>query len=70
MFCKFFSEDKCNDFYNRIKHTEYTIAILQEFLFYNRKSDNIMKHISEFFDIIDRNDPKKLKTDKNNQIYL
>ena len=46
--------------------------MLQEFLFFNRKSNDIIDKIDEFYDIIEKNDPKnfeKIKKDKDN-IYL
>ena len=33
-------------FYKKIKHMEFTTAMLQEFLFYNRKCENILEHLS------------------------
>jgi SpoVK/Ycf46/Vps4 family AAA+-type ATPase len=56
-------------FYKLIQSKQYTTAMLQEFLFFNRKNDNIIDKIDEFYDIIDKNDPKKyqkIEKEKNN----
>jgi ATP-dependent 26S proteasome regulatory subunit len=58
-------------FYQKISHKDFTTAMLQEFLFYNRKYDNILDHISKFIDIIAKNDPEQLKPDKKEKnIYM
>ena len=45
--------------------------MLQEFLFYNRKCDNILDHISKFIDIIAKNEPEQLKPEKKEKnIYM
>ena len=57
-----------DEFYDSIKHKEYTTAILQEFLFHNRNKKNILDHMHEFNSIIERNDPKNyelIKEEKN-----
>ena len=54
-----------NSFYKLIKNRQYTTAMLQEFLFYNRNSDNINGLIDEFYKIIDRNKPSHF--DSTNQ---
>jgi len=54
-------KDKFNEFYDEIRHKEYTTAMLQEFLFYNRKCNNILEHLDKFNDIIEKNDPKKFE---------
>jgi len=70
MFKKFFPNNKNFDkFYNKISHREYTTAMLQELFFYNRKTDDIMKHIDEFIDIIEKNKPENLKSDKETNMY-
>ena len=38
--------------------------MLQEFLFYNRKCDNILEHMKKFLDIIEKNKPSELGSDK------
>ena len=58
-------------FYQKISHLECTTAMLQEFLFYNRKCDNILEHMDQFMEIVDKNKPSELgssKKDKN--IYM
>ena len=52
-------------FYKSICHKKYTTAMLQELLFFNRKTFNIMDHLEEFNKIIEKNKPKKLLEDKN-----
>ena len=55
-------------FYQKISHIECTTAMLQEFLFYNRKCDNILEHMDQFMEIVDKNKPSELgssKKDKN-----
>ena len=54
-------------FYKSIRHKKYTTAMLQEFLFYNRKCKNILEHIDDFQTIIDRNDPKNLEKDSKDK---
>ena len=45
MFHVFFPEKKelFESFYREIRHKEYTTAMLQEFLFYNRECENILE---------------------------
>jgi hypothetical protein len=62
-------KDNFNQFYKSIKSKKYTTAMLQEFLFFNRKCENIMDKISEFSDIVKKNNPKnyeKLNKEENN----
>jgi len=54
-------------FYKSIRHKKYTTAMLQEFLFYNRKCENILEHIDDFQTIIDRNDPTNLERDSKDK---
>ena len=71
MFTKFFPTqlDDFDAFYEDIKHKKYTTAMLQEFFFYNRKSDKITDQKEQFTKIISKNDPKNFEllkeTDKN-----
>lgn len=60
MFDVFFPEleEKFDEFYDKVKHKEYTTAHLQEFLFYNRDCENILEKISLFEEIIKKSDPK------------
>ena len=51
-------------FYKSICHKKYTTAMLQELLFFNRKSINIMEHLEEFNKIIEKNESNKLLKDK------
>ena len=54
-------------FYKKIKHMEFTTAMLQEFLFYNRNCENILEHLSIFNEIVEKNKPSELATDKKQQ---
>jgi hypothetical protein len=69
MFQTFLPEqsDKFKEFYREISHKEFTTAMLQEFLFYNRDCDNILDILSEFIDIVDNNDPKNFEVIKEEQ---
>ena len=73
MFETFFPQlkDDFDDFYDKIKHKEYTTACLQEFLFYNRECDNIIDKISIFEDILKKNDPKNYEEvkEENKNFY-
>ena len=65
-------KDNFNKFYKLIRSKKYTTAMLQEFLFFNRKSSDIIDKMDEFYGIIEKNDPKnfeKIKNEKEN-IYL
>ena len=43
--------DKFEDLYSQICHKKYTTACLQELLFYNRESNNLLDLIDEFNEI-------------------
>ena len=57
-------------FYRKIEHNEVTTAMLQEFLFYNRDCDNILEHMDQLMDIIDKNKPSKLSSKKEKNLYM
>lgn len=59
--------DKFKSFYKKIKHMDFTTAMLQEFLFYNRKCENILDHLSKFSEIVEKNKPSELSTEKSGQ---
>jgi len=64
-------QDIFDKFYKLIKNRKYTTAMLQEFLFYNRKCDNILDKTNEFFEIIDKNDPENFeKNKKDKNLYM
>ena len=44
--------------------------MLQEFLFYNRDCDNILEHMDQLMDIIDKNKPSKLSSKKEKNLYM
>jgi len=56
-------------FYNKIKNREYTTAMLQEFLFYNRKCENIMDELDGFMEIINKNKENSFSKIKNDNLY-
>ena len=58
--------DNFEKFYNSISHLKYTTAMLQELLFFNRKSENILEHIDDFKKIVEKNDNKKIVEDGDN----
>ena len=64
-------EDKFKDFYKAIGHKEFTTAMLQEFLFYNRDCDDILSIIDKFIEIVEKNDPKnyEILKDENKNFY-
>jgi len=54
--------DIFDKFYSQIEHRDYTIAMLQEYLFYNRKcEDDILHKMDDFIEIIEKNDPKNFE---------
>ena len=73
MYDTFFPSKKegFDEFYNKIKHKEYTTANLQEFLFYNRDCDDIIDKMSLFDDILQKNDPKNFEVmkEENKNFY-
>ena len=45
--------------------------MLQEFLFYNRKIDNILTVLPQFMEIIEKNNPQKLSKDTSDKnLYM
>jgi len=73
MFSKFLpnQEKYFEDFYSLISHKDVTTAALQEFLFYNRDCENIIEIIEQFYEILDKNDPKKFEIlqNENHNLY-
>jgi len=68
MYSSFFPKqlDKFPKFYNLICGKQISTAMLQEFFFYNRKSESIISEISKLNEIIQKNDPKNFeKAEKN-----
>ena len=61
-----------NQFYEKIQSKEFTTAMLQEFLFFNRKCDTILDKIDTFFDIIEKNKPENFEKDQKEtqNIYM
>ena len=64
-------KNRFDEFYSVIQHKEYTTAALQEFLFYNRKCENILDLMDKFNDIVDKNDPKhfEILKEENKNFY-
>lgn len=60
-----------SQFYKLIKNRQYTTAMLQEFLFYNRNLHNIIEKIDDFYKIIDRNKDSHFdsNSDSNDKLY-
>ena len=58
------------EFYQLIESKEYTTAMLQEFLFFNRKCKNILEKINEFYTIIKKNKPENYIEKGNDNLYL
>ena len=70
MFDRFLPHQPYNyqKFYNSIAHKKYTTAMLQEFLFFNRKCLNILNKMDELHKIIDKNNPDKLSSDEDEKM--
>jgi len=63
--------EQFDKFYKKIKHKEFTTAMLQEFLFYNRNCNDILECIPKFIEIIEKNKPCELSSDKKQQnLYM
>ena len=64
-------KEEFNQFYESIKSKEFTTAMLQEFLFFNRKCDTILDKIDTFFDIIKKINQRILKRiKKKHKIFI
>jgi len=65
-------KDNFDKFYTVIqkRSEKYTTAMLQEFLFFNRRCDDILKKTSEFSEIIKKNNPKNFATKEKPNIYM
>ena len=63
-------KDNFDKFYKCIGSKKYTTAMLQEFLFFNRKCDNILDKIDEFYEIIKKNNSESYeKKEKSQNLY-
>ena len=64
-------KESFNEFYKSINHKEFTIAMLQEFLFYNRNCKDILEIKEKFIKIVEKNDPKNFEIvkDENKNFY-
>tara|TARA_B100001287_G_C22683710_1_gene532051 strand:+ start:1762 stop:3153 length:1392 start_codon:yes stop_codon:yes gene_type:complete len=73
MFMRFIpdQENNFNEFYKLISHKDVTTAALQEFLFYNRNQENILEIMDDFYEILDKNDPKNFEIlkEENKNFY-
>lgn len=57
--------------YKSIRHKQFTTAMLQEFLFYNRLCDNILDHTKHFMSIVTKNNPEELSSEKKDKsLYM
>ena len=63
------NKDDFQKFYKLIKNREYTTAMLQEFLFFNRKCKDIFEKMDEFNEIIEKNKPDHFEKKKDN-LYM
>ena len=63
--------DKSNfdKFYKLIKNREYTTAMLQEFLFFNRHKDTVFDIIDKFYEIIDNNKSDCFENKSEGNLY-
>ena len=57
-------------FYNLVKSREYTTAMLQEFLFPNRKKDTIFNIMDDFYQIINNNKDDFFQSKDKENLYL
>ena len=57
-------------FYNLVKNREYTTAMLQEFLFPNRKKDTIFNIMDDIYRIIDNNKEDFYGNKDKDNLYL
>lgn len=64
-------KDSFNEFFKSINHKEFTMAMLQEFLFYNRDCEDILEIKDKFIKILEQNDPKNFEIvkDENKNFY-
>jgi SpoVK/Ycf46/Vps4 family AAA+-type ATPase len=63
-------KDNFSKFYDRISFKKYTIAMLQEFFFKFRKSQNIIDHLCELDFIIKANQNDALKGESTENLYI
>jgi len=64
-------KDSFQKFYKLVKNKKYTTAMLQEFLFPNRKKDTIFDSMDEFYKIIDVNKKEFFeKKESKENLYL
>jgi len=59
-----------NKFYKLSRNKEYTTAMLQEFLFFNRKEESIFNLIEQFQEIIDNNKAEHFQKKDKDNLYL
>lgn len=71
MFKQFRPNDSSfEEFYNKIKHREYSTAILQKFFFTNRKKESILDMVSELDEIKNMHSNKELKQKPPDGMYI
>ena len=57
-------------FYNLIENKQYTTAMLQEFLFFNRREKTIFNIIDSFYEIIQNNKSDHFQNKNKENLYL
>ena len=64
-------KDSFDEFFKSINHKEFTMAMLQEFLFYNRDCEDILEIKDKFIKIVEQNDPKNFEIlkEENKNFY-
>ena len=62
-------KERFTKFYKLIKNREYTTAMLQEFLFFNREKDTIFDIIDDFYEIIENNKSDHFEKKNKTSMY-
>ena len=57
--------DNFDKFYNHIRHKNFTIANVQEFLFKHKREKDLVKYVNEMGDIIQQDKSLRMKTNNN-----
>ena len=63
-------KDHFQKFYKKIESKQFTTAMLQEFLFYNRKCENIYDKLHGFFEIIEKNKSGNYEKKQSSDLYM
>ena len=63
--------DNFNKFYKKNKTYGIHNRYVTKFLFYNRKCEDILEHIDNFVEIVEKNKPSELSTEKKEKnLYM